>query len=293
MALQPLRACNAATTFLFPFLLAFCVAGCASPESDWERARGQDSIPGYQQFLAHYPDSDHTSEARDEIAWKEVESSPTNEDYASFIAQHANNPHVGQARNAIEQMAWDEAQASDTAASYIRYRNAYPDGKHVRQATERLAVAKAGEDESAKKREEANRRPITLVQTTISKNEWFLSGQMQDDGSGPRYGTVQRAPENGMEFVVLELTPAPGASISVSGGDVFLTSPNGERFKGVYRSPFFSRTMVWDAVSQVRGDALSSAVGAEPTFLFIAPEGANIKTFTLNLGRRQFDLGKF
>jgi hypothetical protein len=53
----------------WPFLILFSItAGCHTVGGDWERAKTEDSIRAYEQYIKKYPESPHLQEAKDRIA---------------------------------------------------------------------------------------------------------------------------------------------------------------------------------------------------------------------------------
>ena len=92
-----------------PWILAACIAAaCSRQESGWEQARREDSVAGYEAYLARFP----------------------------------TGPEARQARAAIEGLhdaeAWARAGRLATPEAWQRYLGEFPDGRHAVQARQWL-----------------------------------------------------------------------------------------------------------------------------------------------------------
>ncbi len=92
-----------------PWILAALIAAaCSRQESGWERARREDSLAAYEDYLARYPAG----------------------------------PHAGEARAALDGLhdaeAWSRAERLATPEAWQRYLGEFPDGRHAAGARQRL-----------------------------------------------------------------------------------------------------------------------------------------------------------
>jgi SPOR domain len=88
--------------------LAAGMAGCSRQQSDWQKARGVNSIDSYEQFLQKYPASEFTAQAQARV--KEL----------------------------YEERDWQKARDADTPAAYQEFLKAYPEGKWAEEARIRV-----------------------------------------------------------------------------------------------------------------------------------------------------------
>jgi cell division septation protein DedD len=88
--------------------LAAGMAGCSRQQSDWQKARGVNSIDSYEQFIKKYPASEFTAQAQARV--KEL----------------------------YEERDWQKARDADTPAAYQEFLKAYPEGKWAEEARIRV-----------------------------------------------------------------------------------------------------------------------------------------------------------
>jgi cell division septation protein DedD len=88
--------------------LAAGMAGCSRQQSDWQKARGVNSIDSFEQFLKKYPDSEFTAQAQARV--KEL----------------------------YEERDWQKARDADTPAAYQEFLKAYSEGKWAEEARIRI-----------------------------------------------------------------------------------------------------------------------------------------------------------
>ena len=89
-------------------LAALIAAACSRQESGWERARREDSLAAYEDYLARFPAGPHTGEAR-----------------AALDGIH-------------DTEAWSRAERLATPEAWQRYLGEFPDGRHAAGARQRL-----------------------------------------------------------------------------------------------------------------------------------------------------------
>lgn len=91
----------------------------SSDTEAWVKALEQDTLEGYRQYLAVFPNGDHAAEAQEEI-------------------------------NKYDNKSWANAQQRNTIAGYEDYLEAWPEGLHASKARELIAQMKAKRDAIAK-----------------------------------------------------------------------------------------------------------------------------------------------
>jgi cell division septation protein DedD len=84
------------------------LAGCSRQQSDWEKARGANSIDSYETFLKTYPSGEFTAQAQARV--KEL----------------------------YEERDWQKARDADTPDSYQAFLKLYPEGKWAEEARIRV-----------------------------------------------------------------------------------------------------------------------------------------------------------
>ncbi len=88
-------------------------------DAAWVKALEKDTLEGYQEYIAAFPDGKHADDAQAEI-------------------------------NAYDDKAWENAQTRDTIAGYEDYLKDWPEGLHTTEARDRIAEIKAAADAARK-----------------------------------------------------------------------------------------------------------------------------------------------
>ena len=91
----------------------------SSDDEAWVRALEKDTLEGYREYLALFPEGRHKDDAQQEI-------------------------------DAYDNKAWDTAETRRTIAGYEDYLESWPDGLHASKARERIAEMKARAEAIAK-----------------------------------------------------------------------------------------------------------------------------------------------
>jgi len=142
----------------------------------WQAALKADTVGAYRSFIADYPESVYTKQAKtqldilDEKAWQELsaeDSVPAYEDYLDVFPLGIHQAEALQRIDAIqqeearkerqrleqerlEQLAWEEATASRNIASFGKYIAEWPAGQHIEEAQRlrRLLKDQANDDKA-------------------------------------------------------------------------------------------------------------------------------------------------
>jgi hypothetical protein len=130
-------------------LTAGLVASCSSAQSDWAKAGSENTILGYQNFLAAHPNDQHANEAQamvlqlqDDNAWVDAKHSGTTAAYQTYLQQSPQGAHAADARDKVTAMdraaAWKGAQDAGTGTSIQAFLQKYPIGPEADQAKAKL-----------------------------------------------------------------------------------------------------------------------------------------------------------
>ena len=109
----------------------------------------------------------------DDLAWVKALEIDTVEGYRDYIANFPNGRHVEDAQrliNEFDEEAWKLADERDTIEGYEDYLESWPDGLHATEARERIAKKKAEEEARRKQAEEAARREAAAWRTAAETN---------------------------------------------------------------------------------------------------------------------------
>ena len=109
----------------------------------------------------------------DDLAWVKALEIDTVEGYRDYIANFPNGRHVEDAQrliNEFDEEAWKLADERDTIEGYEDYLESWPEGLHATEARERIAKKKAEEEARRKQAEEAARREAAAWKTAAETN---------------------------------------------------------------------------------------------------------------------------
>ena len=136
------------------------ITGCATEERAWNKAKEENSIWSYEEFLLKYPEGDYTEKAKlvlEEIYWQaalttinedknrerhivqdnysiiiKVVRTETVEEYLDLFPE---GKYVDEAREVLDEAAWWLAVEENTYAGYRDYLDKYPQGNYAREAS--------------------------------------------------------------------------------------------------------------------------------------------------------------
>jgi hypothetical protein len=79
-------------------LLATMFSGCDRTESDWEQAKGANTIPAYKEFLSKHSEVPRGDQAKaaiqTETDWDQAKATNTIQSYKEFLSKHSEGPHA-------------------------------------------------------------------------------------------------------------------------------------------------------------------------------------------------------
>jgi hypothetical protein len=113
-------------------------SGCDRTESDWEQAKGANTIPAYKEFLSKHSEGPRADQAKAAIQaetdWDQANATNTIQSYKEFLSKHSQGPHTEQAKAAIQtETDWEQTERSNTVPAYTDFLAKHP-GAHTEQA---------------------------------------------------------------------------------------------------------------------------------------------------------------
>lgn len=144
-------------------------------EAAWVRALERDTLEGYRDYLAEFPDGKFADKAQEQIDiydnrdWATAEERDTIAGYEDYLAAWENGLHADKARERIAEMKaardaaerdaaerdarekadWDQAARDNTVASYQTYLSKHPTGPNAQEARNRIAAIQASAADQA------------------------------------------------------------------------------------------------------------------------------------------------
>jgi hypothetical protein len=126
-------------------LAAGVLAGCSSPNADWQKASAQGTVAAYRSFIQHHPDDPRVQQARNRIeslqdqhAWQSAKSTGTEQSYQQYLAQYPNGAYTAEAQGALaslkEASAWQSAKSAGTVAAYEAFVSQFPSATEASKA---------------------------------------------------------------------------------------------------------------------------------------------------------------
>lgn len=123
---------------------AVMITGCATSQSEFARAREQNSVYAYQSFLARYPSAPESAEARaslDHARYREVVSRRDTNSYSGYLREFPDGLHAGEARTALaeldkarERTELDRAKESRSIVALRSFIKEYPQSTFLAEA---------------------------------------------------------------------------------------------------------------------------------------------------------------
>ncbi len=156
-------------------------------DAAWIRALEKDTLEGYREYLAAFPEGLHKDDAQAEInaydnrAWASAESRNTIAGYEDYLAAWPEGLHASKARELIAEMKaraeaiakdaaeraaqeradWESAARANSVQSYSGYLSKHPAGEHASEAQQRIdrLNASAADEAAWSQAKAANRAP--------------------------------------------------------------------------------------------------------------------------------------
>jgi cell division protein FtsN len=103
--------------------VALGLFGCSRQQSDWEKARADNTTDSYEQFLKKYPAGEFTVQAQarvkelyEERDWQKARDADTPEAYQAFLKQYPEGKWTEEARIRVENFTLAQAPPGSSAA---------------------------------------------------------------------------------------------------------------------------------------------------------------------------------
>jgi len=127
----------ALTCFLFSAL-----AGCATVQGDWEKARKSDTVSAYKAFRGNHPDSEFDGQASkriEEIEWARARKQGAASAYRTFAMNYPKSLYADEAERRaadldraaakrLREMKFEMARKAETVAAFEEFLKDYPQG---------------------------------------------------------------------------------------------------------------------------------------------------------------------
>lgn len=139
--------------YILPLALcaALAMTACSTANKDWANANAENTVAGYQAFVAKHADDQHAQEAKtriaalqDDAAWKTAQDGNSLDSYQNYLQSEPAGTHTQAARDQIMGLqrasAWKTAQSDGSATALQAFLQKYPQGPEADQARQKLAA---------------------------------------------------------------------------------------------------------------------------------------------------------
>ena len=117
------------------------IAGCASEKKDWEKAKSENTITAYEEFLKQYPKGEFADQSRtriEKIYFKRAQTKNTIPAYKDFLKRYPKGTFADSARVEIEYFYFEQAQVKNTITAYEDFLKRYSQGPLADSARTRI-----------------------------------------------------------------------------------------------------------------------------------------------------------
>jgi hypothetical protein len=112
---------------LFSLVVVF---SCNREQNDFEKAKKENTVQAFEEFVLKYPDSEFAASAKakiDSLQYEAVISENNLESYREFIQSHPDHPLALDAKQRMEPLVFEEAKNKGTAYALESFLAEYPD----------------------------------------------------------------------------------------------------------------------------------------------------------------------
>lgn len=112
-------------------------------ETDWEKAKKDNTVGGYHQYLSKYPEGSHSAEAckcldtLEDTFWKSISHNLTKEGLEGYKEAFPDGRYITQCNALLEDLPYIDVKKKDTILAYRTYMDQYP-GKHTAEILKRI-----------------------------------------------------------------------------------------------------------------------------------------------------------
>jgi outer membrane protein assembly factor BamD (BamD/ComL family) len=131
----------------------FVFFGCATLKGDFEKARKEDSITSYEEFLSKHPVSEYTTQATsrlEELIWGNAKTENYLDLYERYVSKFPAGRYVREAKSKIEEISYKQALDQNSVQGYKDFINKFSTSDSLPQIRRRLEVIERFNEQIAK-----------------------------------------------------------------------------------------------------------------------------------------------
>jgi len=130
------HAFNHSVLLLVTVIFTTAIISCRSPEKDFEKAKSENTIEVYEDFIKKYPESEFVEEAHKivcDLAFNEAKAKNTIEAFENYINKYPESDHIDEAKKMILDIAYNDALKENTIEVYENFIKKYPESEFVEE----------------------------------------------------------------------------------------------------------------------------------------------------------------
>jgi len=184
-------------------VIIFVLACCQTKEGSWEKAKAEDTIQAYEDFLKEYNEGEMAEQAEKricELNFKKTQKENTVESYEKFLGKYPNSEHTAEIKDRIVILEYEQAKKADTAESYEKFLSKYPNSKYTLEIKDKIIEL---EYEQAKKADTAESYEKFL--SKYPNNKYF--SEIKDKLSELKYIQTKKKATNEAYYAFLRDYP--------------------------------------------------------------------------------------
>ncbi len=127
---------------LFLIILAVLIAGCASQESMFNKAKKDNSVEAYENFLQKYPDGEFSVQAKSQLAkleYQQTKKINSIEAYEKYLEKYPDSEFSVQAKSQLAKLEYQQAKKINSIEAYEKYLEKYPDNEFSNEVKTQLS----------------------------------------------------------------------------------------------------------------------------------------------------------
>jgi len=131
-------------SILSSFLLGISLLiGCNTTESDWAKAKNDNTASAYSEFVERHRQGPHVDEAIaliESMDWDAAKNTNTVPAYQAFISKHPTGRFAETARTELRDLRWAEAKRLMTREAFAAFLKDYPSSPYTDEANARISA---------------------------------------------------------------------------------------------------------------------------------------------------------